>query len=142
MLTCRLKAGARSLASVGGIFETRHHLDELFELDLTIAVLVHLLDDCVHSLLTKRVGTTKAEDFSDLVRGDDTRSILVKHAESSMKLLLTRQLILACGGNDEFSVVDETTVVGVDRAEHIFHFLVAHNSTIMLQVALLHFIHG
>ena len=66
------------------LLETSHHLDELLELDLTVTILIDLFDNGVDSLNTKSVCATEAENLADLVSGDDTRAILVEHAEGGV----------------------------------------------------------
>ena len=124
------------------VLKTSHHGDELLELDLSVAVLVDLLDNCVHGLSRERVGATEAEHLPDLVRRDDSRAILVEHAESGVQLLLRGHTRLVCGGDDELRVIDEATVIRVHGIEHCLDFLVAHDSAVVLQVALLDLIHA
>ena len=76
-----------SLTLPGLVFEACHHLDKLLELDLSVAVLVNLFDDCVDGLSRERVGASEAEHFSNLIGGDDTGAVLVEHAEGGMQLL-------------------------------------------------------
>ena len=59
-----------------------------------------------------------------------------------MELLLRSEAALASGRDHELGVVDEAAVVSVDSAEHLLDFLVGHNSTVVLQVALLDLFHG
>ena len=124
------------------VLKTSHHDDELLELDLSVAVLVDLLDNCVHGLSRERVGAAEAEHVPDLVSRDDSRAILVEHAESGVQLLLRGQTGLVSGGDDELRVIDEATVIRVHGIKHLLDFLVAHDSAIMLQVALLDLIHA
>ena len=65
-----------------------HHLDELVELDLAVAIFIDLLDDGVDSLGREGVGATEAEDLTDFISGDDTRAVLVEHAEGCVQFLL------------------------------------------------------
>ena len=59
-----------------------------------------------------------------------------------MQLLLRSEVLLAGGGDDEFCVVDETGVVGIDGAEHFLDFLVGHDAAVVLKISLLDFVHG
>ena len=59
-----------------------------------------------------------------------------------MQLLLRGQTGLVSGGDDELRVIDEATVIRVHGIEHLLDFLVAHDSAIMLQVALLDLVHA
>ena len=52
------------------------------------------------------------------------------------------EILLTRGGNHKLSVVDEAAVVGVDRAEHLFDFLVGHDSAILFKISFLDFVHG
>ena len=56
----------------GHIIDACHHGDELLELNLTVAVLVNLLDDLVDGLGAQRVGATEAENLSDFVGGNNS----------------------------------------------------------------------
>lgn len=131
-----------SLVSCHLLLEASHHGDELLELNFTVTVLVDLFDNAVDGLDAERISATEAENLADLVSGDDTRAVLVEHAESGVELLLRGEAALACGSNYELGVVDEAAVVGVDSAEHFLDFRVGHNSTVVLQVALLDLLHG
>ena len=124
------------------LFETGHHGDELLKLDLAIAILVNLLDNCVDGFSAERVRATEAENLADLVGGDDARAVLVEHAEGGMQLLLGGEAALAGCRHNEFGVVDEAAIVGVDGAEHLLNFLVGHDTAVVLQVSLLDFLHG
>ena len=46
------------------------------------------------------------------------------------------------GSDDELRVIDEATVIRVHGLEHLLDLLVAHNSAVVLQVALLDLIHA
>ena len=70
------------------LLETSHHLDELLELDLTVTILVDLFDNGINGLNTERVGASEAENLADLVSGNDTRAVLIEHAEGGMEFLL------------------------------------------------------
>ena len=59
-----------------------------------------------------------------------------------MQLFLGSQAALARCGDHKLSIVNESTVVGVDSTEHFLDFLVRHNSSVVLQVAFLDFVHG
>jgi len=72
------------------LFEAGHHSDELLELDLTVTVLVDLLDNGVDGLNAEGVSATEAENLTDLISGDDARTVLVKHAEGGVELLSGR----------------------------------------------------
>ena len=124
------------------LLETSHHLDELLELDLTVTILVDLFDNGVDSLNAKSIRATEAENLADLISGDNTRAILVEHAEGGVQLLLRGQAALASGGNHEFGVVDEAAVISVDSTEHLLNLLVGHDSSVVFQVALFNFVHG
>ena len=123
-------------------FDARHHGDELLELNLAVAVLIHLLYNLVDCLDAQRVGAAEAENLSDFVGRNNSRAVLIEHAESGVELLLRGETALVRCGDDEFCVVDEATVVGVNGPEHLFDFLVAHDSSVVLQVALLDLIHA
>ena len=123
-------------------FDARHHGDELLELNLAVAVLIHLLYNLVDCLDAQLVGAAEAENLSDFVGRNNSRAVLIEHAESGVELLLRGETALVRCGDDEFCVVDEATVVGVNGPEHLFDFLVAHDSSVVLQVALLDLIHA
>ena len=66
------------------IVKTCHHSDELFELNLTVAILVNLFDNSINCLSTEWISAAEAEDISDFFCWNYTRTIFVKHAEGSM----------------------------------------------------------
>ena len=59
-----------------------------------------------------------------------------------MQLLLRSQIGLVGGGDDELRVIDKATVIRVHGLEHRLDLLVAHDSAVVLQVALLDLIHA
>lgn len=59
-----------------------------------------------------------------------------------MQFLLRGQVLLARGGYDELCIVDETTVVRIHSSEHLLNLCIAHDSAVVLQVALLDFFHA
>lgn len=62
-----------------------HHNSKLLERDLTISILVNLLDNAVDDGLVQ--GLSEREDSLDLVSRDGTTSVLVEHLESALKLV-------------------------------------------------------
>ena len=123
------------------LLKASHHRDELLELDFTVTVLVNLFDNAVDSLDAKRISAAEAENLADLIGSNNARAVLIEHAESGVELLLRSEAALASGRDHELGVVDEAAVVSVDSAEHLLDFLVGHNSTVVLQVALLDLFH-
>ena len=130
-----------SLLGLLCFFNSSHHHDKLLKLDLTVAVLINLPDDGVDSFGREGICSTEAQDFSNLLSRDDTRAVLVEHAEGSVELLLRSKVALASSSNYELRVVNEARVVGIDRLEHRLDFLVRHDSTIVLKITLLDFLH-
>jgi len=59
-----------------------------------------------------------------------------------VQLLLRGQVLLVGSGHNELSVVDEAAPVRIDRVEHVLHFLVAHNSAVVLKISNLDFFHA
>jgi len=132
-----------SLTSIcTGCVKLCHHSHELLKLDLSVAILIYLLNDSVYGLSGEGVGAAEAEHLSDFVGRDDSRAVLIEHAESGVQLLLRGQVLLASGSDDELSIVDESTVVRVHSSEHRLNLLVAHDSAVVLQVALLDLFHA
>ena len=118
-----------------------HHLFEFFKGDFSISVLVNLFNNLVKHAGGNGV-VSEAEDGLDLVSGDDTGSILVEHLEGGSEELNVVELLLVHGGNDEFSVVNKSTVVGIHHLEHFLDLVVGDNFTVMLDVSLLDLFHG
>jgi len=58
-----------------------------------------------------------------------------------VQFLLGSQVGLACSCDDELSVVNKATVVGVNGSEHIFDLLVRHDLTVVLKIANLDLFH-
>jgi len=52
------------------LLNSSHHGDELAELDVSITVLVNLLDDGVDGLHAQLVGSSKAENLTDFISRD------------------------------------------------------------------------
>jgi len=57
----------------------QHHSSELLVRNLTVAVLVNLLDDLLYYCFVQVL--TKGEHLLDLVSGDGTTAVLVEHFE-------------------------------------------------------------
>jgi hypothetical protein len=77
--------------------DSLHHVHELLETDLAVAIFVNLLHNLVDSSLVKVAAETK--DFLDLVGGNNSRAVLVKHLESSLQFVVSGELLLVHGGN-------------------------------------------
>ncbi len=122
--------------------QARHHGDELAELDVSVAILVNLLDDGIDGLDTKSVLASEAENLTNLISRDHARVVLVEHLEGGVELLLGSQARLAGSSHDKLRVINEATVVGIHSLEHLLDLLVGHDSTVVLQVADLDLIHG
>ena len=122
--------------------KSSHHCDELAELDISITVLVNLLDDGVNGLHAQLVGSSEAENLANFFSRDHARVVLVKHFEGCMQFFLGSQVGLACGCDDKLSVVDKATIISVDGSEHFFDLLVRHDLTVVLKIAHLHLFHG
>ena len=58
------------MSSLRTAIELFHHIDELFEVDLTVAIFVDLTSDLIEGLLAKAIVAAKFEDLADLVLGD------------------------------------------------------------------------
>jgi len=119
-----------------------HHLDEFLKGDLSISVVVDLLDNGVKGCFVKLVGATKREDFLNFIGGNHTRAVFVKHLERGLQFFVCSKLVFVQGGNDKLRVVNETTLVGIDCVEHLFDFLVGHNLAVVFKIAFLNFLHG
>ena len=126
----------------GGTIELLHHVDELLEVNLAVAIFVNLTNDLVDGFLAEAVVTAKFENLADLVLGDAAGVVLVEHSEGSLQFLLRRNGVLVHGGNHELGVVDETTAVGVDGIEHSLDFLVGHDLSVVLEVSFLDLLDG
>lgn len=99
-----------------------HHYFELIELDRTVAVLVHLLDDLSPDLLLD--GSAADENLLDLVGRDGATAILVEEAEGCPELLLGEQLLLIDGRHDPLAVIDVARLVHVDLREDLLNHVV------------------
>lgn len=118
-----------------------HHIFKFLIGDFSVSVLVNLFNDLIKYTRLEGV-VAKAEDSLNLVSGDDSGSILVEHLEGGLEEVNGVELLLVHGGNDEFSVVNKSTVVGVDHFEHFLDLVVGDNFTVVLDVALLDLLHG
>ena len=138
-LICNLSL---SCCCCDSLLEASHHHDELLELDLSVTVLINLLDDGVDGLQAERVGSTEVQDVSDLISGDDAGAVLVEHAEGSVELLVGGEGALGGSGDNELSEIDKSGVVRIDGVEHRLDLLVGHDSSVVLKITNLDLIHG
>jgi len=116
------QASQSRLAARSGRYVLEHHGGELFVRDLTITVLIDLLDDLVHDALVE--GLTEGQHLLDLVGRNGTTAVLVEHLEGSLQLVGREEVLLVHGGDDELRVVDLTVTVGIDAVEHLIDLLV------------------
>jgi hypothetical protein len=126
------------LSSQGGIF---HHFLELFQRNLAVAVLVHLLDDLVNYRFRQLV-LLGAQHVTDLVGRDHARAVLVEHFEGASNALVGHERLFVHGSDHEFSVVDVAIVVRVNSLEHLVNFCIANQLSVMRQIAFLDLFFG
>jgi len=118
-----------------------HHSFKFFKGDFSVSVLVYLFNDLFHHTGSNSV-VAHSEHRPDLVTGDDAGSVLVEHLEGGLEEVGRVELLFVHGGNYEFCVVDEATVVGVNRLEHLLHLVVGDNFAVVVDVSLLDLVHG
>ena len=138
-LICNLSL---SCCCCDSLLEASHHHDELLELDLSVTVLINLLDDGVDGLQAERVGSTKAQNLSYLISRDGALAVLVEHLEGSLEFLLGSDGRLVSSGDNKLSVLDKARVVRIDGLEHLLYFLVGHYSSVVLKISYLDLFHG
>ena len=109
-----------------------HHVAELLKLDLTVVVLVDLVEQLAENLV---VLIADSQRFLDLRVRNRAAPILVEQTERCFQLLLTYQIAFGHGRHDELCVVNGTVAVDVDRAEHSLDLLISHLHAEMLLVA-------
>lgn len=118
----------------------QHHGSKLFVRNLTVSVLVDLLDDLLHDCLFKML--TKGKHLLDLVRRDGTSAILVEHLERSMEFVVAEEILLIHGGDHELRVVDLTVAVRVDLGKHFIDLLVGQTLAEVISVPVFNFLLG
>ena len=84
--------------SLVNIFE--HHLGKLIIGDLSVTVLVNLLDNLRNNVLIKVL--TEGENLFDFINGDGTTAVFVEHFESSLQLVIRQEILFIQGGYYEF----------------------------------------
>merc|ERR1719203_1429887 len=105
---------AASLGSLG-----HHHLDELFVVDLPIAVDISLADHLV-DLLIGELFPEVGHDMAKLCCTDEAIAITIEDLESLDELLLrVRVLHLACHQRQELGEIDGTIAIGVHLVDHV-----------------------
>ena len=81
------------------------------------------------------------KDFLDFVSRDNTGSILVKHLEGSLEVIILCELGLVHSCDYELRVVDEARSISVDGLEHLFNFIVGHHLAVVVKISVFNFIH-
>lgn len=118
----------------------QHHGSKLFVRNLTVSVLVDLLDDLLHDGLFKML--TKGKHLLDLIRRDGTSAILVEHLERSVEFVVAEEILLIHGGDHELRVVDLTIAVRIDLCKHFIDLLVGQVLAEVIRVPVFNFILG
>lgn len=131
-------ARVKHYCSVRDILE--HHGGEFLERNLSVSILVHLLDDLLDHRLFQLLSERK--HLFDLVSGDGTSTVLVEHFKCSMKLVVGEQVLLVHGGHNELRVVNLTISIGVDLSEHLVNLLLGELSSEELHVSVLNLFLG
>lgn len=123
-----------------GVDVLEHHLGELVVGDLSVTVLIDLLDDGVDDRFVQ--GLPEGKDLLDLVGGNGTATVLVEHLEGSLQLVRGKEVLLVHGGNHEFGVLDLTIAVLIDTSKHVIDLVVRKGLTEELLVAVLDLLLG
>lgn len=118
-----------------------HHCDELFEGDLSVAILVHLLDNLIDSRGREGTGSAESQHVTDLVGRDNARPVLVEHLEGSLQLVVGGELALVHRSHHKLRVVNVPTAVCVHGVEHFLHVLVREDLSVVINVARLDLVH-
>jgi len=84
----------------------KHHLGEFFIGNFTVTVGINLFDDLLNHLLIKVL--SEGENLFDLGNGDGATTVLIEHLESSLKFVVTQEVLFVQSGNNEFRVFDLT----------------------------------
>merc|ERR1712032_123089 len=102
------------LSNMHSAADSFHHFDELLERDLSISILVDLLDDRIDGSFAELISSSERKDLLDFVGRDNSRAVLVEHLEGSLQFFVCCKLALIHGCDHEFRVVNEATLVGVN----------------------------
>merc|ERR1719203_70710 len=113
----KLPLKSLSSASLGSL--GHHHLDELFVVDLPIAVDISLADHLVH-LLIGELFPEIGHDMAKLCCTDEAIAIAIEHLESLDELLLrVRVLHLTRHERQKLWKIDGAIAIGVHLVDHV-----------------------
>jgi hypothetical protein len=110
-----------SSISRGDVLE--HHGGEFVVRDLTVTVLINLLDDLVDDVLVESL--TERQHLLDLISRDGATAVLVEHLERSLKLVAGEHVLLVHGSDDELRVVNLAVAISIDAVEHLIDLLIS-----------------
>lgn len=117
-----------------------HHGSELVVGDLTVTVLVDLLDDHVDDVFVEVL--SEREHLLYLVGRYGTTTVLVEHLESRLQFVIAQQVLLVHRGYHEFRVVDFSTAVSINLCKHLIDLFVRQSLSEELSVTVFDFLFG
>jgi len=98
-----------------------------------------LVDDFVNFRVHVSI-VCEAQNFSNLVRGDQAGIVLVEESESLFQIVIVRELLHLHSCSHELCVVDGPTAVNIDLREDQVDILIGNDLIIVLFIALLNLI--
>lgn len=108
------------MLQMGSLDVLEHHLRELLVRNLSISVGINLLDDLLNDFLIEVLAERK--NFLDLLNGNGTTTVFVKHLESSLQLIVGQKVLLIECSDDELRVLDLTRSISIDLGEQLIDF--------------------
>mmetsp|Transcript_49020 Transcript_49020/g.116632 ORF Transcript_49020/g.116632 Transcript_49020/m.116632 type:complete len:213 (-) Transcript_49020:1073-1711(-) len=125
-----------SASNIGQV-SPAHHLHELLEIDLSIAIHIDLLHDLSHILGCCILDVTIRQHISNFLLADLAIAVSVKDAEGHPTYVFLDVGLLIQSGRQELRVINDSTSIGI----HVLHDLL-HVWRNILQARLLHaFLH-
>jgi hypothetical protein len=124
-----------------------HHNSELFKGDLSIAILVNLVQDTQPDFFAYI--RPDAQHFFDFIGTDGSSPVFVVQGKSLFEFLVLKQLISIDGCCYEFTEVNFSTVVNIDQFENLVHlflgevtveFFVALEELVVLKLSVFVFV--
>jgi hypothetical protein len=97
--------------------------------------------DCLSVFWFACISLVETKYSLDLISRDAARAVLVEQFEGSLKEFVGLEIFAVDSCDDEFSIINESGLVGVDCVKHSFDFFIGHDLSVVVKVALLDFVH-